>query len=154
MFVTMATDSARNLVCWAMGSGITAMWCQFGPLGVFLSPPACISLSFVSISASGPLHFLSVGNGRCCVPERGRWRQCPALPTPNLPSLLLTVLGPEVPGWTGKPHCTDTQEVGLRWTRAWPGFDRLFGMDPFCLPSRRPRGKDGPGFWQTRVREM
>lgn len=52
MFVTMATDSARNFVCWALGSSIAAMWCQFGPLGAFsvslsVYPSLCPSV-FVS----------------------------------------------------------------------------------------------------------
>lgn len=37
MFVTMGTDSARNPVCWALGSSLVAMWWQFGPLGAFWS---------------------------------------------------------------------------------------------------------------------
>lgn len=41
MFVTMATDSARNPVCWALGSRLVAMWSQFGPLGAFWS--LCLS---------------------------------------------------------------------------------------------------------------
>lgn len=41
MFITMATDSARDLVCWALGSGLAAMWCQFGPLSAFWS--LCLS---------------------------------------------------------------------------------------------------------------
>lgn len=64
MFVTMETDSARNLVCWALGFSIAAMWCQFGPLSDFLSlclsPSACVSVFFVFVfpqPVSGPLCF-------------------------------------------------------------------------------------------------
>lgn len=117
-------------------------------LSVFFCLPQLASLClFVSVfvSVAGPLRFLVAGNGRCCVPRRQTWRQCPALPTPNPRSPLLTVLGSEVPGWTGEPHCTDSQEAGLRWRRAWPGSDHLFGMAPCCLPSNGPTGRTGLG---------
>lgn len=68
MFVTMETDSARNLVCWALGFSIAAMWCQFGPLSDFLSlclsPSACVSLFFLSLSFLSPSLGLSVSSSR------------------------------------------------------------------------------------------
>lgn len=51
MFLTMATDSARNLVCWALGSSKTTMWCQFGPLGVSLS--LCLSPPYLPVFCLG-----------------------------------------------------------------------------------------------------
>lgn len=72
MFVTMGTDSARNPVCWTLGSSLVAMWWQFGPLGAFwsmsvfpgsglsVSPSLSLSLSFPSLLWDSP--FLPSGN--------------------------------------------------------------------------------------------
>lgn len=54
VFVTMATDSAQNLVFWALESDTGTMWCQFWPLGALLSVclhSSCLS-PFVSVSVS------------------------------------------------------------------------------------------------------
>lgn len=75
MFVTMETDSARNLVCWALGFSIAAMWCQFGPLSDFLSlclsPSACVSLFFCLCLSTARLWaslFLLPENSCPCIP--------------------------------------------------------------------------------------
>lgn len=128
MFVTMVTDSAGNLVCWALGSSITAMWCQFGPLGAFLSlclsPPAPVCLFiFVSVCpqpVSGPVHFLLPRNSCSCVP---------ALPTPGPasapPGQSLTK---DVPEWTGRLH--PTGKAG-GWPRVEKGLSqpRAVGLE-------------------------
>lgn len=132
MFVTMVTDSARNLVCWALGSSITAMWCQFGPLGAFLSlclsPPAPVCLFiFVSVCpqpVSGPLRSLLRRNSCSCI-------------------LALPTLGPpSVP--PGNPWCSRmdgkaaSHKVSLGGKRARPAW-------AIQLPAEGPTGREGFG---------
>lgn len=149
MFVTMATDSARNLVCRALGSSRAAMWCQFGPRGAFLSlclsPPARISLSFLSLSflslSLGLSIFLLPGNNCLCFPACCRWRQ------PSLNSSWHPWLRMSQKGWEhGK-----CRSLALGSGRAQPGsglFDRLAP----CL--LKAPGKEGRRLWETLVRRM
>lgn len=107
MFVTMATDSARNLVLpgpqpWrGHVVSIWASWC----FSVSLSPPAWswpfLSLSFLSLSLA--FYFLLPGNNCLCFPACCRWRQ----PLPQL--LLASVAETSQEGMGG----WKVQELGL-----------------------------------------
>ena len=119
--------------------GLVVLFC------LCLSPPARISLSFLSLSflslSLGLSIFLLPGNNCLCFPACCRWRQ------PSLNSSWHPWLRMSQKGWEhGK-----CRSLALGSGRAQPGsglFDRLAP----CL--LKAPGKEGRRFWETLVRRM
>lgn len=148
MFVTMATDSARNLVCWALGSSIVAMWCQFGPLSDFLSlclsPPACVSLSFCLCLSSACLLVSLFSSSRKQLFLHSWVTHTETVPCSAHPKPLLSPsrqsLTKQVPEWTEKPHYMGNtggrHSVGKGLSQALAVWNDLC-----CLPADGPMGR-------------